>query len=58
MKQPGITDEIIIHELPHWFSGVALTLIELHDYEEDCSVQYKLATDELNEVYGRKSNYR
>ena len=56
MKQPGITDEIIIHELPHWFSGVALGVIKLFNYEEDCTVQYKLITDKLNKKYGHKKD--
>ena len=56
MNQPGITDEIKITELSHWFSGVALGYIELHNLEEDPATQLELIWYELNGQYGKKTN--
>ena len=56
MNQPGITDEIQITELNHWFSGVALGYIELHKLEEDPATQLELIWCELNEKYGKRAD--
>ena len=56
MNQPGITYEIILGELPHWFCGVAAKAIELYENEQPAEKQYNLIMNELDRLYGNKAN--
>ena len=56
MKQPGINDEIRVSELQFWYTGVAMSFIELYNQTDDTAEQYRLIVKKLNEKYGNKSN--
>ena len=56
MKQEGVTDEIRVHELPFWFSGVALKMIDMYSHEEDCTKQMKQIMTKLKSKYGHKAD--